>query len=96
MKSLYAVVIAILDAVGIVDWRCAQRGGNHLAIVEPSGIFAVVVIVVNTTYLVGEGAVLVMINRATLVFEVEIFKDDILDMSELLELKFKANKLLVP
>ena len=67
-----------------------------MAIVEPSGIFAVVVIVVNTTYLVGEGAVLVMINRATLVFEVEIFKDDILDMSELLELKFKANKLLGP
>ena len=67
MECLNTVVIAILNAVLVVDWRRAQWCTYHLAIIEPAWVFTMVVVVVLAADLVGEGAVLVVVDWATLV-----------------------------
>ena len=63
MPCQKAVVLHIYLIVGVVDGRAIEGIAHHLAPMLPSGQNVVIIIIVNTTYMVGHLLGVVVIYR---------------------------------
>ena len=68
MESHKTVVLHIDATVLVVDRRAIERVSHHLSPVLPSWIYAVVVVIVGTAYMVMDYRRVVVVNRTALVF----------------------------
>ena len=89
MPSHKAVVGHVDVAIGVINGRTIKRIAHYLPPMLPARIDVVVVIIVLSAQVVGNGVGVVVVDRAALVLGVKVFKHHIGNPSSVFKVQFR-------